>query len=106
MKNEAAEGGNHAVRIRRLNESVFTSAPKLEAFGVKEKVQYMSFFVLLLLLKDLYTRVCMTTHFTSHPKKIVGWSIPNESKYTVQHQWSKTGCLVSFSLCATLVASV
>uniref|UniRef100_A0A8C1YND6 Si:dkeyp-121d4.3 n=1 Tax=Cyprinus carpio TaxID=7962 RepID=A0A8C1YND6_CYPCA len=31
------EGGKQAVRIRRLNESVFTSAPKLEAFGVKEK---------------------------------------------------------------------
>ncbi|XP_043111777.1 uncharacterized protein LOC122356783 [Puntigrus tetrazona] len=37
VQNEAAEGGKHAVRIRRLNESVFTSAPKLEAFGVKEK---------------------------------------------------------------------
>ncbi|XP_077103010.1 uncharacterized protein LOC143753955 isoform X1 [Siphateles boraxobius] len=37
VPNEAAEGGNHAVRIRRLTESVFTSAPKLEAFGVKEK---------------------------------------------------------------------
>ncbi|XP_016298678.1 uncharacterized protein LOC107655626 [Sinocyclocheilus anshuiensis] len=34
---QAAEGGKQAVRIRRLNESVFTSAPKLEAFGVKEK---------------------------------------------------------------------
>ncbi|KAK2896415.1 hypothetical protein Q8A67_010903 [Cirrhinus molitorella] len=34
---ETAEGGKEAVRIRRLNESVFTSAPKLEAFGVKEK---------------------------------------------------------------------
>lgn len=45
LKNEAAEGGNHAVRVRRLNISVFTSAPKLEAFGVKEKVQYINFFV-------------------------------------------------------------
>ncbi|XP_016099202.1 uncharacterized protein [Sinocyclocheilus grahami] len=34
---QAAEGGKQAVRIRRLNESVFTSATKLEAFGVKEK---------------------------------------------------------------------
>lgn len=83
MKNEAAEGGNHAVRIRRLNESVFTSAPKLEAFGVKEKVQYMSFFIYRFIFRfiDLYTRVCTTTRFTSHPK-IVGGSIPNESKYT------------------------
>uniref|UniRef100_A0A8C2FN82 Si:dkeyp-121d4.3 n=1 Tax=Cyprinus carpio TaxID=7962 RepID=A0A8C2FN82_CYPCA len=37
------EGGKQAVRIRRLNESIFTSAPKLEAFGVKEKVQYITF---------------------------------------------------------------
>ncbi|XP_056326313.1 uncharacterized protein LOC130239252 isoform X2 [Danio aesculapii] len=37
VPNEAVEGGKQAVRIRRLNESVFTTAPKLEAFGVKEK---------------------------------------------------------------------
>ncbi|XP_026134989.1 uncharacterized protein LOC113113058 isoform X1 [Carassius auratus] len=37
VPSQAAEGGKQAVRIRRLNESVFTSAPKLEAFGVKEK---------------------------------------------------------------------
>ncbi|XP_073690348.1 uncharacterized protein [Garra rufa] len=37
VPSETAEGGKQAVRIRRLNESVFTSAPKLEAFGVKEK---------------------------------------------------------------------
>ncbi|XP_051504489.1 uncharacterized protein LOC127412291 isoform X2 [Myxocyprinus asiaticus] len=37
VPNEAAGEGNRAVRIRRLNESVFSSAPKLEAFGVKEK---------------------------------------------------------------------
>ncbi|XP_067278698.1 uncharacterized protein si:dkeyp-121d4.3 [Pseudorasbora parva] len=37
VPSEVAEGGKRAVRIRRLNESVFTSAPKLEAFGVKEK---------------------------------------------------------------------
>lgn len=37
VPNEEVEGGKQAVRIRRLNESVFTSAPKLEAFGVKEK---------------------------------------------------------------------
>lgn len=43
LKSETAEGGKQAVRIRRLNESVFTSAPKLEAFGVKEKVQYITF---------------------------------------------------------------
>lgn len=43
LKRQAAEGGKQAVRIRRLNESIFTSAPKLEAFGVKEKVQYITF---------------------------------------------------------------
>uniref|UniRef100_A0A672N9B3 Uncharacterized LOC107564218 n=1 Tax=Sinocyclocheilus grahami TaxID=75366 RepID=A0A672N9B3_SINGR len=37
VPSQAAEGGKQAVRIRRLNENVFTSAPKLEAFGVKEK---------------------------------------------------------------------
>ncbi|KAI2657555.1 Cold shock domain-containing protein E1 [Labeo rohita] len=37
IPSETAEGGKQAFRIRRLNESVFTSAPKLEAFGVKEK---------------------------------------------------------------------
>uniref|UniRef100_A0A672NFV4 Uncharacterized LOC107564218 n=1 Tax=Sinocyclocheilus grahami TaxID=75366 RepID=A0A672NFV4_SINGR len=41
------EGGKQAVRIRRLNENVFTSAPKLEAFGVKEKVQYITFISLI-----------------------------------------------------------
>ncbi|XP_052006764.1 uncharacterized protein LOC127660519 isoform X4 [Xyrauchen texanus] len=37
LPNEAAGVGNRAVRIRRLNESIFSSAPKIEAFGVKEK---------------------------------------------------------------------
>ncbi|XP_052006773.1 uncharacterized protein LOC127660519 isoform X12 [Xyrauchen texanus] len=37
VPNEAAGVGNRAVRIRRLNESIFSSAPKIEAFGVKEK---------------------------------------------------------------------
>ncbi|XP_066534492.1 uncharacterized protein si:dkeyp-121d4.3 isoform X2 [Hoplias malabaricus] len=32
-----AEGDKRAIRIRRLTESVFTSVPKLEAFGDKEK---------------------------------------------------------------------
>ncbi|XP_051506980.1 uncharacterized protein LOC127413691 isoform X2 [Myxocyprinus asiaticus] len=37
VSNEAAGGGNQAVRIRRLKKNVFTSAPKLYAFGIKEK---------------------------------------------------------------------
>ncbi|XP_051504485.1 uncharacterized protein si:dkeyp-121d4.3 isoform X2 [Myxocyprinus asiaticus] len=48
VPNEAAGEGNRAVRIRRLNESVFSSAPKLEAFGVKEKQKKMT----IKLLKD------------------------------------------------------
>ncbi|KAI7805203.1 uncharacterized protein si:dkeyp-121d4.3 isoform X2 [Triplophysa rosa] len=35
--NEGAAGGSQAIRIRRLNEGIFTSASKLEAVGVKEK---------------------------------------------------------------------
>ncbi|XP_051946477.1 uncharacterized protein LOC127618202 isoform X2 [Xyrauchen texanus] len=37
VPNEAAGGRNQAVRIRRLKKSVFTAAPKLDAFGKKEK---------------------------------------------------------------------
>ncbi|XP_017546164.1 titin homolog isoform X1 [Pygocentrus nattereri] len=35
--NEGAEGGKRAIRIRRLTESVFTSVPKLDSLGEKEK---------------------------------------------------------------------
>ncbi|XP_052006774.1 uncharacterized protein LOC127660519 isoform X13 [Xyrauchen texanus] len=42
VPNEAAGVGNRAVRIRRLNESIFSSAPKIEAFGVKEKQKKMT----------------------------------------------------------------
>ncbi|XP_065107457.1 uncharacterized protein [Paramisgurnus dabryanus] len=37
VPNEAVAGGKQAVRVRRVNEAVFTSAPKLEAIGLKEK---------------------------------------------------------------------
>ncbi|XP_056616050.1 uncharacterized protein si:dkeyp-121d4.3 isoform X3 [Triplophysa dalaica] len=35
--NEGAAGGSQAIRIRRLNEGIFTSASKPETVGVKEK---------------------------------------------------------------------
>ncbi|XP_055026206.2 uncharacterized protein [Misgurnus anguillicaudatus] len=37
VPSEAVPGGKQAVRVRRVNEAVFTSAPKLEAVGLKEK---------------------------------------------------------------------
>ncbi|XP_039546495.1 uncharacterized protein si:dkeyp-121d4.3 isoform X2 [Pimephales promelas] len=75
VPNEAAEGGNHAVRVRRLNESVFTSAPKLEAFGVKEKKK-----MTIKLLKDPkeYMKVEVKTEDKSSESMDVGK--PNKGK--------------------------
>lgn len=45
MKNEDTVGGSQAIRIRRVNEVNITSASKLEAAGLKEKVRYIIFLV-------------------------------------------------------------